>query len=435
MTVGQLSLLARPTSPKHRNYNAPQILLATALFALAIAVRYPGIHIVSEDFHFYLQVWSRFITQHGGFSALKYNFADYNVPYLYILTFCSWLDAHTPINLLTSVKLISAGFDAVLAFFVFKIVALRGHGWQPPLLAALAVLLLPSVVMNGSYWAQCDSIYAAFAVAGLYYLLRDRPWVSMLMFGLSFAFKLQAIFILPVVVMLLLARKLPWRTLGLIPVVYILLAVPAWILGRPFKSLLLIYFHQTQESTSLTYNAPTIYAFLQPMTHVEIVRYGGVLLAAAAFLLLFFVMFMRQLTLDRERIVLLATVCVILAPFLLPSMHERYFYLADVLSVVVVFWRPRHLWYVPLLVQFTSLMTYQNYLFSVREGIDLRILALAIAAALAVTTAALLQKRDSVNIGHGGGSPTFNSYHRDGKRSDYQSFMPQIRSILTRTAR
>ena len=63
-------------------------------------------------------------------------------------------------------------------------------------------------------------------------------------------------------------------------------------------------------------------------------------------------------------------------------MHERYFYLADVLAVVLAFHRPR-LWYVPLLVQAASLLSYGPFLFG-RDAplIDPMILGTLMLAAL-----------------------------------------------------
>jgi len=89
-----------------------------------------------------------------------------------------------------------------------------------------------------------------------------------------------------------------------------------------------------------------------------------------------------------SRVVLLGTVLVILVPYFLPAMHERYFFLADVLSVVAAFYVPRRLWPVPLLVQFASAFSYVPFLAG-RRGVeaipvDFWILALAMLLALAL---------------------------------------------------
>ena len=56
-------------------------------------------------------------------------------------------------------------------------------------------------------------------------------------------------------------------------------------------------------------------------------------------------------------LVSLALLSVLFPPFFLPGVHERYFFAADVLSVVYAFYVPRK-WVVPLLIQFASVFAY-----------------------------------------------------------------------------
>ncbi|MEV6298744.1 glycosyltransferase 87 family protein [Actinoplanes sp. NPDC051861] len=372
----------------------PEALLAAGLFGVVLAVRFPGLGMVTDDYRLYLEPWSAFIAEHGMFSALRFDFANYNVTYLYALTAITWLEAHTPISLIALIKGFSVVFDVVLAYYVARIVALRGPHRFVPLLAGFAVLMLPSVVLNGAYWGQCDTIYAAFAVAGLYHLLRDHPWAGTTLLGVAFALKLQAIFIFPVLLVLLLGRRLPWRCLIAIPGVYLLLALPAWIAGRPFADLLLIYANQTQDFDALTMNAPSVHAFLAsaPTGLTGLIRTAGVVVTGAAFVALAVLIIARRLTLDTGRILLLAATSAIMAPFLLPSMHERYFMLAEVLAVAAAFWLPRTLWFVPVLLQAAALATYLTYLLDVPGGlVDLRVPAVLALVALVATGARLLR--------------------------------------------
>ncbi|BBH64274.1 hypothetical protein ACTI_09590 [Actinoplanes sp. OR16] len=371
----------------------PELVLAISLVAVAIAVRVLGFGLETYDYKWYLGPWSTFIAENGGFAALRYPFADYNVPYLYLLAGFTWLSQHTPFGVLIWIKIGSVVFDFVLAFYAARIVALRGPGWRMPLLAGLTVLLLPTVVLNGAYWGQCDTIYCAFTVAGLYHLLRGRSWIGMTLIGVAFAFKLQAIFIFPVLAALLLTRRLPWRCLVTIPAVYVLLAVPAWLAGRPFGELMTIYVGQAGRFPQLTYAAPTIYAFLRPAPeYLDLVRTAGILFAVAAFLALIFLLIARRVELDTEHIVILAAASALMAPFLLPGMHERYFMLAEVLTVVAAFWAPRRLWFVPVLVQAASIITYETYLVQAKPSpVDLRLLTLLMLAALATTVGRLFR--------------------------------------------
>ncbi|MFC7527128.1 hypothetical protein [Actinoplanes sp. GCM10030250] len=372
---------------------SPETLLLVALVAVGAAVRYVGFPTVSPDYASFIRPWGQFIASHGGFEAVGENFANYNVPYLYLLAGLVWLDQHLPGTLLPLVKLLSVGFDVMLAYYAARIVALRNRDWRLAALAGLVVLLLPTVVLNGAYWAQCDSIYAAFVMAGLYHLLRDRPWLAMALVGVAFSFKLQTVFVFPVLMVLVLAGRLRWYQLSAIPAVYVLLAVPAWLAGRPFGDLMLIYSEQSGQYQSLTLNAPTVYTFVKAApVMLATLRTAGTLLAVAAVLVLAYTVLIRRVRLDSPGILLLAATSAILVPFLLPGMHERYFILAETLTVVAAFWLPRRMWFVPILVQFASFLSYAAYLFKAGSGaVDLRILALLMFTALIASIAVLLR--------------------------------------------
>jgi Gpi18-like mannosyltransferase len=57
-------------------------------------------------------------------------------------------------------------------------------------------------------------------------------------------------------------------------------------------------------------------------------------------------------------------VSVALVPFVLPKMHDRYFYPADVFSLLAAFYMPE-LWFVPILYQVISTLAYMVFLFNV----------------------------------------------------------------------
>jgi Gpi18-like mannosyltransferase len=71
--------------------------------------------------------------------------------------------------------------------------------------------------------------------------------------------------------------------------------------------------------------------------------------------------FFRKRRIGNGEILLLATLSVFLVPFFLPSMHERYFYPADIFSILLVFYYPE-LFLVPIFSQLSSFFTYQPFL-------------------------------------------------------------------------
>ncbi|MFB7943881.1 hypothetical protein ACFC6L_03080 [Kitasatospora phosalacinea] len=394
-----------------------RLLLAVAVVAACIAVRLPKWHTESVDYQVFLQAWYHYIADHGGLRALDDpGFADYNVPYLYLLVGLT----HLPVSALTGIKAISVAFDLLQAFFVFKLVALRFPGrsaWQP-FAAALLAVLLPTVAANSGWWAQADSIYTSFVVAGVYFVLRHRPWWACTMLGLAFAFKLQTVFVFPFLLVMVVTRQVKWQSLLAIPAVYLALDVPALLVGADPVQLLTVYSRQTGTYQSLALNAPSLYHFVGKPGSAEtadLIRSVGVVSAAAVVLALTaLAVFSRTgrrtarrastgASLTPNQVLLTALASAVTVPMLLPSMHDRYFYVVDVLSLVVAFQLPRRLWYVPILAQAASMASYlpflyyelpnhyKKYAWSANEW---RLISgLMILAALAVLTAAVLEYR------------------------------------------
>lgn len=352
MTAQTANSLPR-TKPRAR----AGVLVFLVLLIAAIAVRTLFWHYRSGDFVDYYERWYAFVRSHGGFGALEHPFANYNMPYLYLLAAVSYL----PVPSLVAVKLIPTVFDALLGFFVYRLVGLRRPSGPAAPIAAGIVLVLPSIVLNSSMWGQADSTYVALGVGGLYYLVRREHWPACALLGAALAFKLQVVFLFPVLLPLLLLRWLPWRALIAIPAVYLLLDVPALLLGANPRDLLLVYYNQTQLDDRFSVTTPNVYQFLDPPGSPA-VQHIGLAVAVAVVLGLTALLVVNRVRPDGTVVLLLALVSVLVIPFLLPKMHERYFYLADVISVVAAFWLPRRLWPVPVLVQFASALSYLPFL-------------------------------------------------------------------------
>ena len=91
------------------------------MFLLAVALRVSLYRIETGDYTVFLSQWYDFIGTHGGFAALKYNFSNYNPPYLYLLALTTYL----PIPKLVAIKTLSIVFDGVLGIFTYLILSLR----------------------------------------------------------------------------------------------------------------------------------------------------------------------------------------------------------------------------------------------------------------------------------------------------------------------
>ena len=351
------TVLAAPEAPPRRSVGWKIGVVAVVVIAAA-ALRMAFLNYETGDARIFLS-WYEHIASGGGFAALKdISFANYNVTYLYLLAALSYL----PVTPLIGIKVLSAAFDFLLGYFVYRLVALRYPGKWWPVLAGAITLFLPTVVVNASMWGQADAMYAAFAVGGVYFILRRRPWLACVFIGIAFALKLQTVFLFPLLLLLVLRKGMPWKSLLAIPLVYVVLDIPALIIGTSPTQLIEVYASQTSTFDLLTLNAPNVYQYLGTSVTSSALRIAGILVTGFLVLALVVAVWWRGVQLTATRIVLAATVSVLLVPYFLPAMHERYFFLADALTVVAAFYLPRKLWALPVLEQFASFFAYLPFL-------------------------------------------------------------------------
>ena len=331
------------------------------LFFLALIVRLPWVHFISWDYVLYLEPWYAFIVDNGYFSALKYDFYNYNPPYLYLLSLAAFLLPGLKGYLI--IKGISITFDLVLAFLVYKCVGLKySRSDTVPRMAAVVTLLFPTVVLNSSAWGQCDSIYSSLLVACLYALLRGRQFGAFVAFGLSFSFKLQAVFLAPLFLWLLVKRRVDWRYFFLSPLVYLVTLLPTWIIGRPLGDVLMIYINLADESDRLTKNAPNLYQWI-PNRYFSWYPVG-IAFAALVVIVIALLVYKSRVDMTENLVIYLATFSVLIMPFILPKMHDRHFFPADVIAIVLAFYLPKY-WYTPVSIGMTSLLVYLRFLYDV----------------------------------------------------------------------
>ena len=330
---------------------------AFAFTALALVIRASLLDFESGDYLTFLAPWTQFFRDNGGFAALRYSLGNYNPPYMYFLALFSYFD----ISELYLIKLLSVLFDVLLAWACMKLLGLYTGSRAKLLGVFLAVLFLPTVVINGAYWAQCDSIYAFFGIYALYLGLRGRGCASMVSLAACLAFKLQAVFIIPVFFILLLAKKLRWRQLLVFPAAYIVFMLPALLAGRPFVETMTLYFAQAGTvGDAMNYNAPSLTSMFQWSGNTE--SWSTLLIAAAFALVLasYAVAAVKRRELDDTVLLGFALLLAMGIPYLLPHMHDRYFFISGVLALVLAF-RDRRFFPIPLLAELASLHCYYAY--------------------------------------------------------------------------
>ncbi len=335
-----------------------QVLTCAGLVAAAFVLRALFFSYETLDYQDFLARWVQYFRDNGGFAALKDSVGNYNVPYLYFLALFSYVDIYD----LYLIKLLSTFFDVLLAFGAMRLTGLFTRSRARLLFVYFAVLFWPTVVLNSAVWGQCDSIYVALGLLAVYWAMDGRPVLGMAAMAASFAFKLQAVFIMPVFVLLLIARRVKLRHFLVFPAVYMLLMLPAVLAGRPVLDTITLYFDQMGTvGSALNYNSPSVYAFARSVADEALASRLGIAAAFALMLAVFGWFWWRRGSITNWALLGGALLLVVGIPFLLPHMHDRYFFCADILSLVFAAAAPVY-FFLPLLCEFASLLGYHAYL-------------------------------------------------------------------------
>lgn len=362
--VGLLLLLAAALAAallRRSGCPARTVLALLLPVGLALFLRALALDAQTQDYRDFLSQWAAFFRDNGGFAAIREPLGDYNVPYLYFLAAISYL----PVPDLYLIKLLSVACDVLLAWSGLRLTRRLCRAGSPaPLACFCALLLLPTAVLNGAYWGQCDSLYTFLLLLALDAALGRRPIVSAALLAAAFSFKLQAVFLLPLWCALWFGGRVKFRHLLCFPAAYAAILLPALLLGKPLGDILGVYFRQMEEYNSrLTLNAPSLFALLPYGYEADVALLSrvGIALAFALVLAVLLALFPRRRGLTDEMLAAAALVLAIGTPFLLPHMHERYFYPAGALAVVWACARLRRL-PAALAAELSSLSSYNPYL-------------------------------------------------------------------------
>ena len=374
----------------------PGLLIFTAL--IAMLARLPLLGFTSHDYVGFLSSWYDYITLNGMAHALADRFANYTPAYLYLMTAAAYLREFIlpEIPKIVAVKLPSIIADFLLALAMFKLAQATSPHKHAPWLAFALTLFLPTVLVNSNLWGQADAIYSACVAACVWLLCAKRNVAAMILFGLGAAFKAQAFFIAPLLTFLFFRRVIGVRHFSIAAATYVLVMMPAMLLGRPPIEALGTYFNQAAEYQTLSLGIPNFYAFAEnDWYHFGLT--AGLLLSAIAGLTIA-IAFARQCPHPApDDILACAMISVAVMPFMLPKMHERYYFLADVMSIAAGLRWWKTAWLIPAF-QFISLAGYATILdappfSSFRYAVNIRLVGVFTGFVIAAMTAQLVIMR------------------------------------------
>jgi Gpi18-like mannosyltransferase len=327
----------------------PQRLL---LIALLVAVIYGFLWpAVTGDMRHYLIPWLDTILVRGQIGAFAEPFSNYTPPYLYLLALVSPLAGL--FDSISLIKALSVGATLLLVLAVRHLLIVSECRRNVEI--AIWVALLPSVAVNAAGFGQCDAIWSAACVMAVASAISRKPVSMLLWFGLGIAFKAQAIFLAPFIAQRLLCERISPLLWPLPVLVYVVAMLPAALAGWPASDLITIYLRQAEWNPGFISNAANLWAAVQYGAPKAGLAWLWLGFAAAAAGSILFVLAFHRLEGTPGNLVALALLSAMLLPFLLPKMHERFFFLADVLALAYAALRRDRLgWVVFLLIETAS---------------------------------------------------------------------------------
>lgn len=344
------------------------ILFFAVITILAIVLRAAGRDFRSNDIEAFLIPWYTQIQSMGGIKGLGTQVGDYNVLFQTIIAIMTYLPGEDP---MMKFKVFSIIFDFLLAFAsAWLITDLSGKKKFGPMFQIVytVILFLPTVVLNSAWWGQCDGIYTFFLVLMLYYLFKEQNIKAFVFFGLAFAFKFQAIFLLPFVICYYFYKKsFSICCFGITVAVFWFSGILTYVNGRDILAPFKIYASQTGTYQSMYLN---VCSFWLPVgDNYEWMKDIAIMMTIILCGLALLAVFCRYKKMNTPEQFLntaawFAWTCVMF----LPAMHERYTFVLDVLLILLAFVNVKYLKYA-VTSAVLSLISYGAYLFG-NGGLD-----------------------------------------------------------------
>lgn len=320
--------------------------------------RYTGLDVAT-----FLLPWFRHIQEAGPIGAFAAPFGNYAPPYLYMLAATTLLaDWIHPVDL---IKALSVAGTLALTGAIWHLLRTLADGRlsHDQMRGAALVLILPTTLLNAALMGQCDAMWSAACVMALSAAVARRHAAMLAWCGVALAFKLQAAFFAPFVLALLIRRRVPLRLWPIAAATWIASLIPAWLAGWPALDLLTIYLHQTEFDPAMALNAPNLWMIVAALPLFTEVPLTGLAFAAATGATAAYIARLTVAPLGPRRLMEAAALSPMLVAGLLPRMHERYFFLADIITLAIALaWPDRRSIGIAVLVQLGSALGLLAYL-------------------------------------------------------------------------
>lgn len=395
------------------------VFFAVSIIMLGLMARFAVFEVVSGDYQLAFADWMVEIRNcHAAglpyigvepSEADHFSTFDYNCLYQYLLVFLNLFNNGGG-NDMFLVKMSDVVFDIVAAVTTFRIVYEMTGDNKKSMLSMGVMLVVPTMLLNSAAWAQNDAIYTSFLLLSFLSLIRKKDIRTWIYFAISFCWKQQAIFFLPVLIIAWLRGKTKLRYILFVPAMYVLVMIPAaiagamvpdqvtvdinslvdtgnvaWVsdfsvtgdsltlnpVGRTFGSLLGIYKNQVSMFSRLTMNYPNIYTIVYSDVSNSIrqlIITCGEFVTVMLLAVLAYYLYNKKFKDDKVFYLTLTVFVSQLVVYCLPCMHERYGYVAEIFAFIYGMFGFRRLC-VAILLQSITLVTYTRFLWGASSSL------------------------------------------------------------------
>lgn len=352
------------------------LLMFLIISALGLTIRLKLIAFQSYDFIHFLSPWYDQIKSLGGLKALKFQVGNYGITYQFLIALFTYL----PGKSIFWYKVLSIFFDYVLAITgaeIYKKISGVKENFRPLIVYAI-ILFTPVVILNSSVWGQCDSIYVSFICLSLLSMLHNKNRLSFVFLGIAFAFKLQAVFVLPVYLLVYLKN----RNFSILNFLWSLVsfyccnlpgALMRHSLTAPFKPFVeqaatyqsIINLHYPNLSGLIHNNLPVNRSLSNILCSFLMLLTMGIIIIGA-----FYLISRDTSKFSSQELILFSIWIIWTCVIFLPAMHERYGYAAEVLLIIVSAVFPVY-WINTIVLITTTFIMYSYFLFSAPMNITI----------------------------------------------------------------
>lgn len=288
--------------------------------------------------------WYDSIAPTNGIYSLRNYTGNYGMPYVTILWFLHFFPGQTHIK----IKAVSIIFEYICAVSVGLLSShfFQGHKKTIAFICGFGLTLFyPVLIINGAWWGQCDAIYSSFVILAIYAFFKNKPALASIFLGCAMAFKFQAIFIIPFIILFYyFRRRFSVLNLILIPITVEILYIPAIIAGYSPLSPITIYAEQAGYYPEMYMYYPGLWSFFWRWSDYDRFHIPAISIVITAYALIFLILLHRRKDLSDRNWIELAFLTSLIGVYFLPAMHERYGIIAELIAIIYAIIHPKRSW-------------------------------------------------------------------------------------------